>query len=284
MGNQEYQRESKTLELSISNKSWELRAQVSVPMEPVQVDELLPLARTLSDAIVNETKKILQQSGETISCKKGCGACCRQLVAISEIEARSLSLLVDNIAEPRRSLLRARFAEAQMRLEEAGLLQNLKNATQLSENDYLSLSSAYFEQHIACPFLEDESCSIYSERPITCREYLVTSPSENCNRPIESNINRVNLPLKVFNAVARWRVLPTNHFLERWVPLILALEWSESFPSGPPPKPGPELVRELLDHLAGKTTACDQETDSNNPTEVGGAACEESTPPQLHSS
>ncbi|HEX6728582.1 MAG TPA: YkgJ family cysteine cluster protein [Pyrinomonadaceae bacterium] len=270
MSNPEYQRASKTVELSISNSEWELQAQVTVPIEPVQVDELLPLARALSDALVNETQKILQQSGETISCKKGCGACCRQLVAISEIEARQLSLLVDNIPEPRRSLLRSRFAEAQRRLEEAGLLQNLKNAAQLSENDYLSLSSAYFEQHIACPFLEDESCSIYSERPITCREYLVTSPSENCSRPIESNINRVNLPLKVFNAVARWQVLPTNHFLERWVPLVLALEWAESFPSGPLPQPGPELVRELLDHLSGKTTSFEQDIDPTKFTEAGG--------------
>ena len=38
------------------------------------------------------------------------------------------------------------------------------------------LGREYFQLGIPCPFLEEESCSIYHDRPITCREYLVTSP------------------------------------------------------------------------------------------------------------
>jgi Fe-S-cluster containining protein len=34
-----------------------------------------------------------------------------------------------------------------------------------------------------CPFLEDESCSIHPDRPLVCREYLVTSPAELCAGP-----------------------------------------------------------------------------------------------------
>ncbi len=41
----------------------------------------------------------------------------------------------------------------------------------------------YFHLGIACPFLEDESCSIHADRPISCREYLVTSPAVNCADP-----------------------------------------------------------------------------------------------------
>jgi hypothetical protein len=63
-------------------------------------------------------------------------------------------------------------------------------------------------------------------------------------------VQRVRLPLRVFNAVARWQVPPQEYFLERWVPLILAPEWAEAHPDDPPPKSGPELLRELLDHLA----------------------------------
>src|SRR5262249_61904401 len=99
------------------------------------------------------------------------------------------------------------------------------------------------------PFLEEESCSISQERPITCREYLVTSPAENCAKLGDAGVRRVRLPLRVFNAVARWQVPPQEHFLERWVPLILAPEWAEAHPEDPPPRPGPELLRDLLDHL-----------------------------------
>lgn len=259
---------TRTVELCISSSEWELKAQVTVPVGPVRVDELLPIARALADALVDESETLVQQSGHTISCRKGCGACCRQLVAISEIEARRLRLLVDSMPEPKRSQLRARFGAAHRQLDEAGLLRQLKNVEQLTEADYLSLSKTYFEQHIACPFLEAEACSIYPERPITCREYLVTSPAENCSRPSETKIDRVKLPLKVFNAVARWQVKPTDYFFERWVPLIMALQWAESFPNPPPPQPGPDLLRELANNLSGKTP------------EAGSAAGENSAPPQ----
>jgi NADH:ubiquinone oxidoreductase subunit D len=51
-------------------------------------------------------------SGATVSCKKGCGACCRQLVPVSEIEARQLKELVEQMPEPRRSEIWARFERA----------------------------------------------------------------------------------------------------------------------------------------------------------------------------
>ena len=88
-----------------------------------------------------------------------------------------------------------------------------------------------------------------AERPITCREYLVTSPAEYCAQPGSKGVRRVKLPLQVFNAVARWQVPPLEHIFERWVPLILAPEWADAHPDDPPPKPGVELLRDLLDHL-----------------------------------
>ena len=105
---------------------------------------------------------------------------------------------------------------------------------------------------IACPFLEDESCSIYEERPITCREYLVTSPPEYCARVGSEGVRRVRLPLRVFNAVARWQVPPQEHFLERWVPLILAPEWADEHPETESARPGPELLTQLFGKLTGK--------------------------------
>jgi hypothetical protein len=97
--------------------------------------------------------------------------------------------------------------------------------------------------------IEGESCSIYQERPITCREYLGTWPSKYCARLDLEGVRRVRLPLRVFNAVARCQVPPIEHFLECWVPLILAPEWAEAHPDDPPPKPGPEILRELLANL-----------------------------------
>ena len=119
----------------------------------------------------------------------------------------------------------------------------------MTDADYSALVGAYFQEGIACPFLEEESCSIYEERPITCREFLVTSPAEHCARLGSEGVERVRLPVRVFNAVARWQAPEAGHFLERWVPLVLAPEWASAHPNEPPARPGPELLRELLGHL-----------------------------------
>ena len=41
----------------------------------------------------------------------------------------------------------------------------------------------------------------------------------------------------------------------RWVPLVLALEWNEANPDDPPDRSGPDLLRELIQHLTGKQVA-----------------------------
>lgn len=241
-----------TAEISLGCDEWRLNARVTVPAGPTTVADMLPLARRLADIVIDRTCQALEATGEKISCKAGCGACCRNLVAISEVEARRLATLVAEMPEPRRTLVRERFAESLRRLDEVGMLQKLRSWADWTDDEYRATSELYFRQQVPCPFLEDESCSIHPERPITCREYLVCSPAENCSQPMTSPLKLVQLPVRVFNAVARWQVPPSEHFLERWVPLVLALEWAERNPDPCSPRPGVELLRELLEHLTSR--------------------------------
>src|SRR5262245_55056627 len=111
--------ETVTATVELSHTDWNLRTQVTVPTGPTRLIQLLPLVQSLADAVVGAA---VEAQGEPISCKKGCGACCRQLVPIAEVEARRLRDLVNDFPEPRRSQVRARFAEARRRLDAAGLL------------------------------------------------------------------------------------------------------------------------------------------------------------------
>jgi len=86
--------------------------------------------------------------------------------------------------------VRARFEAVLTTLAPTGLLERAMHQVQ---REARQLGVEYFAQHVACPFLEDESCSIHSDRPLACREYLVTSPALNCERPSESTIEKVNL-------------------------------------------------------------------------------------------
>lgn len=224
--------------------------QVTVPVGPASVAELLPFAQALSDAIVNETTRLVQAAGEKISCSSGCGACCRGFVAITQAEARQIRDFIATLAPARRTTLEARFKQAQQQLGDAGLLKTIEAAESWSSADYQAMVTAYFQLGIACPFLENESCSIYHVRPITCREFLVTSPAQHCAELDSAQVRRVTLPLQVFHAVARWQQPDANDgHLEPWVPLIVAPQWAQAHPDTAPTRTGPELLSSLLNRM-----------------------------------
>jgi Fe-S-cluster containining protein len=173
-------------------------------------------------------------------------------VPIAETEARRVRDLVEALPEPRRSTVQARFAAARRRLEEAGLLEMLRHPESWDETTPNSFGLDYFHLGIACPFLEEESCSIHPERPIACREYLVTSPAENCSRPTPEIIRRVPMPARFWRSVARFDPVPPSARTIRWVPLILALEWADAHPDEGPSRPPIEWFSELLERLTEK--------------------------------
>jgi Fe-S-cluster containining protein/SAM-dependent methyltransferase len=248
--------ESVTTNIELATADWSLQTTVSVPAGPMPAKELLPLAQGLADVVVKAAIENVEDTGKQISCRKGCGACCRQLVPISEIEACDIRDLINELPEPRRTEIRRRFAQARQKLEESGLLGDLSKSDQWSEAEVQSLGLKYFYQGIPCPFLEKESCSIHPRRPISCREYLVTSPAENCAEPDQKSveIELVNVPIKIWPALARLDdPSPGSRFI-RWVPLILAPEWVESHPAEPSERPGPEWLRELFNNLTGEKT------------------------------
>jgi Fe-S-cluster containining protein len=238
-----------TVELSIGGGTY--RARINVPAGPIPLGPLLPAFRSVAESLVGTAVARVEAAGERVSCAKGCGACCRQLVPIAEVEARALRDLIAEMPEPRRSAIRTRFVEARSRLEATGILSSLARRHELDKAGRKAVGLAYFRQGIACPFLEDEACSIYADRPIACREYLVTSPAANCARPSAQTVGMVKLPAKTWLAVARTGAAPADR-TTRWVPLILAPEWADNHPDETPPQPGPDLLRAFFEQLAAK--------------------------------
>ena len=238
-----------TVELSVAGERFETR--LTVPAGPASPRQLLPVLRPLSEALLGVAVARAQAAGERVSCAKGCGACCRQLVPISQAEARAIALLVEELPEPRRSEIRSRFAQARRRIEEAGLLQRIVDPESFPDETLQKLGLTYFHLGIACPFLEDESCSIYEDRPISCREYLVTSPARECARPSEKTIRTVEPESKVWIALARLDEDPARRFIP-WVPLSMAPEWAHAHPEAVPARTGPELLGVFFRKLAQK--------------------------------
>lgn len=236
---------SVTVRLQVNIDGDPLRLAITVPSEPVALRSMLPVLQGFTNAVVALAEEKVQEAGESISCKAGCGACCRQIVPISPSEAHAIRQLVESFAETKQQVVRLRFADAISRLKAAGLLEPLLNPEeQLDEGQ---MAEDYFRLGIACPFLENESCSIHQDRPLACREYLVTSPAEECSRPGDHNVRCVYVAPKCSWALRAmdWDAQPTK---SGWLPLVLALEWAAVYPE-PEACSGPQWVQHFFKRL-----------------------------------
>jgi len=247
--------------LKLKVGSYEIQARLTVPAAPIKPQAVLPALQSLVNAVVDAAERELDGTGRTVSCKAGCGACCRQAVPIAEVEAFHIRDLVEAMPEPRRGTIKARFADATRRLKDSGLYGALQDPGRLSLKQRQRLGLDYFSLGIACPFLEDESCSIHLDRPLSCREYLVTSPAERCSTP-EIGVDPVPVPMM-------------SHTLQRigtgddrrWIPLSLALDWAADNPDNLPLRSGPDWVQDILSRVGKGAPAEESEPEAETSAE-----------------
>ena len=221
------------------------RVEFDLPAGESRPADLLPAFREFSNAFVAAAEAA---ATGPISCTKGCGACCRQLVPIRKMEARRLAAYVDSLPEPRRSTIRERFHAAAANLVASGMRVRLDTHDALDQRGRIALKLDYFDLGIPCPFLEEESCGIYSERPLVCREHLVTTPAAWCAHPREGTI--YTLPLHhADRAVAKLEAQPGE---PDWIPLVDLLDWAEAHPGDTATARDPrEMMTVFLKDLAG---------------------------------
>jgi Fe-S-cluster containining protein len=199
------------------------------PPKRVRLDEVLPLLRDIDDRAVDLAVRRTEADGKTVSCRKGCSACCRaQPVPVTPPEAYALLRLVENLPEPRRAAVRARFADRVQRLRDAGLADHfLQRDRDVTKEQARDAAQRYFRLGLVCPFLEDDACGIYQDRPFVCRQYLVTSPAELCHDPFTNPVEVIRMPIAAAGGMLR----TATNLLEKpqfTVALTLALEYAQA--------------------------------------------------------
>lgn len=96
-----------------------------------------------------------------VSCKKGCSFCCYIHVDISDTEAQILAPKVTpNMA-----------------------IELLNQGQKVGVTAWSTLP--YKERK--CVFLKNGECSVYEDRPLACRKYLVVNPPKKCNTEFSTN-------------------------------------------------------------------------------------------------
>jgi Fe-S-cluster containining protein len=211
--------QAQTVHLQLTVDGVEIEAAVPLPTGPAPRRVVLPTLQGLTDTIVQIAEARAAEAGEKISCKKGCDACCRQMVPISPAEAFALGALLDAMPPTQAARALERFDTAVETLEAKGLLERLRRRHELSSEEAAQLDRDYFAAGVNCPFLQNRACSIHNDRPLACREFLVTSPARECRNPGAGGVKPVEMPAKVSVALAG-----TDQ--ERWLPLVLAREFA----------------------------------------------------------
>jgi hypothetical protein len=107
-------------------------------------------------------------------------------------------------------------------------MDDLMNSGGISKN-VTDFGLQYFNLVIPCPFLEDNSCSIYAERPLRCREYLVTSPAINCNSPTKDTVELVDFPVLASQILSKLNQ-PWTKYANHWVPISIVTHLVKQHP------------------------------------------------------
>lgn len=237
---------STTLSLTIDKEPVDVV--IEVPASKCGADAVLPFVRELSNKSIEIAVKNSLKLGESISCSKGCGACCAQLVPISEIEIQAINQFISNQTKQNQKKIKDRFAAAKQKLEQAGLWENLMTPDQMDLHNKTEFGLEYFAQGVYCPFLEEGACSIHPVRPVACREYLVTSDAKHCENPGEGNIDGVEIPTRISSALG---ILLEDEasFVSSWIPLIVAPYWKGRHPGEADKKKGSEWTEIFIEKL-----------------------------------
>jgi Fe-S-cluster containining protein len=199
-------------------------AKVRIPNIPMRLADLVPPMQQLCNGIVELANKKELATGSIISCKKGCGVCCCQLVPLSAPEAFFLYSYIKSLPDEKRKAIEEKFSEIRKAMDSAGIMERLNNIEDTNEHRVLAWD--YFRLGMSCPFLEDDSCGIHQIRPFACREYNVTSPSELCADPFHNAIKKIRISRNMTDATA-YLTAELCAIKPTLIPMTLLLEWVE---------------------------------------------------------
>lgn len=221
---------------------------MELPDRQVSLRELLPLIQIIDHKIIDVAVREANDKGEMVRCSKGCGACCKQLVPITQTEAWHISHVVNTLPKQKQKRIKQAYIDAEQLIKQGGLWEVLSNTAEIENMREIGFD--YFDLGIDCPFLENDACSIHPVRPLSCREFLATSPPKECSQPREMKIRSVDIPTRISNVLSRVETDKKEGTFE-WVPLSMALSWAGGHQE-PPKMASTVWMEKFFNTLSGR--------------------------------
>lgn len=184
-----------------SNKSIE----ITIPDKQVRLSEIVPFTHFIADQMV---KAVIEHSSLPVTCGKGCGVCCNQLVPLSIPELFFIIEQLRTMPPQQRFPLLSRFDTIEKQLIDSDFIQTLRTIDQ-TRNDRI-IAEHYFRMNIQCPFLDQQACSIHPWRPVVCREFNALSDPELCADPFNNKISSISYIQRPSSILAKLYGMITN--------------------------------------------------------------------------
>lgn len=160
---------------------------------------------------------------DPISCRAGCTACCHQAVPVGPTELAALVGAIERLPDEARGRIRQQIDDAGRRLRALGFSSD--DPITIVGPQRTDWARRYFDAGVPCPLLDGDTCALRDERPLVCRDYLVTSDPEHCRSFDGEKIVRIRAGRDVVAGFARHEAS-----LGRRGSHVLALALSEPVP------------------------------------------------------
>jgi hypothetical protein len=137
---------------------------------------------------------------QEIACKRGCSACCEELIMVWQPEALAVARFLDR---PENAAAREHFMAAYPEWRDAvGDAPQRQARTFESGNAarVVELHVEHWKRRILCAFNRDGDCTVYPVRPAKCRTAHAVGTSEHCRGDDDSGVPAARLSFAPLDA------------------------------------------------------------------------------------
>jgi Fe-S-cluster containining protein len=192
-----------SLDLDIVGESTQFR--IRVEDKQAKLADIVPMARLLSTRIIQSVQNILAGNGIAVPCGKGCAVCCHYLTLLSVPEAfrmmEEIMLMPQEQFNDVKQYCLKIAEQYEKQLLKYGAFNVSLNTNIVNEPQLMEIAEWYFKKKLPCPFLHNNLCTIYGQRPVACREYLVSGSVLRCQANDDETARKVRVPILIANAL-----------------------------------------------------------------------------------
>ncbi|PKL49397.1 MAG: hypothetical protein CVV39_03050 [Planctomycetes bacterium HGW-Planctomycetes-1] len=189
-------------ELDIAGKKTSFH--INVTAKNAALADIVPLARKLSTKLAAAFVANLREKGHFVPCCKGCSACCSSLIPLSVPEAfRLRKELLAMPSDVSNQIMRSCINTAEKILDKAQRTDRMEGFSKNSKPRISQINKWYGELKLPCPLLSKSLCTLYEQRPLACREHIVTGSSASCQIKSKCRPNVAIMPASVLETLGQ---------------------------------------------------------------------------------